>query len=162
MLSFRIGRSRAIQSTQISLLGWKKHSGNFTKTDLSVKFPELSPTTWSGTDSPCLSVWAIPAGNRELRGANIQWRLWQARCPGWSHIVLAPYPSGLDSLFWTGKATEDSGSLRFCGDLLLWANVLPLWGAIVAPSPMRSVWDYVGNTLVFPEVQGVLLSIIKG
>ena len=151
MLSFRLGRTRAIQSTQISLLGWQKHSGNFRKTDFSVKFPELSPTTWSGTDSPCSSVWAIPAGSRELRGANLQWRLWQARRPGWSHEVLAPSLSGLDSPFWTGKTTMGSASLRTCGDLLLWANVLPLWGAIAAPPPMRSVWDHVGNTLGFPE-----------
>lgn len=86
-----------------------------------MKFPELSPTTWSGTDNPHPSAWPVPAWSRELRGANLQRGVEAARRPSpgavksrhrprlaLTHSLGQEKPRWTQSLrIWWGSPTED-------------------------------------------------------
>lgn len=119
-----------------------------------MKFPELSPTTWSGTNNPHPSVWPVPVGSRELRGANLQGGVRRARHPGPGAMKSRHRPH----LALTHSFGQEKPQLwGFFWGRLLRTCTLPLQGAMaVHPSPKRRVWECVRSVLDFPEVWGVL------
>lgn len=153
LLPFRMGRDRAIQSTQISLLGLTTTYWKFYKNWL---FCEVSRTftyyvVWHRQPTSINMAHSSWEQGAQRCKSSVRGEAGQASRP-WSHEVQAPSPSVLDSLFWTRKATVDFISEDFVG-ASYWGPVyclcrepwllIPLLGGVLG-----NVW---GVLLIFLE-----------